>query len=126
MSETVKIALQFVFPVYVWAIVIFTVLVSRRSLVVSNWISNRSVQILMTLVHLSYIKLLVTVINIFSFLKVFVENHSTYTLQNAYLWYSIPYGSTWGHVCLIPYLLLSLCTPYYWRWRLVIRFRHTI
>ena len=138
MSETVKIALQFVFPVYVWAIVIFTVLVSHRSVSVSNWISNCSVQVLVTLVHLSYVKLLVTVINIFSFLKVFVENHSTHTLQVAYLWYSdasIPYGSTWGHVCLIilaviftcgfliPYLLLSLFIPCCWRWRLVIRFR---
>ena len=36
MSETVKITLQFVFLVYVWAIVIFTVLVSRRLLVFSN------------------------------------------------------------------------------------------
>ena len=138
MSETVKIALQFVFPVYVWAIVIFTVLVSRRSVVFSNWISNRSVQVLMTLVHLSYVKLLVNVINVFSFLKVFVEKHSTNTLQVAYLWYSdasIPYGSTWGHVCLIilaviftcgfliPYLLFSLFTPCCWRWRLIIRFR---
>ena len=138
MSETVKIALQFVFPVYVWAIVIFTVLVSRRSVVVSNWISNCLVQVLMTLVHLSYVKLLVNVINVFSFLKVFVEKHSTNTLQVAYLWYSdasIPYGSTWGHVSLIilaviftcgfliPYLLFSLFTPCCWRWRLVIRFR---
>ena len=92
----------------------------------------------MTLIHLSYVKLLVNVINIFSFLKVFVEKLSTHQLQIAYLWYSdasIPYGSTWGHVCLIiltviftcvfliPYLLLSLFTPCCWRWRLVIRFR---
>ena len=92
----------------------------------------------MTLVHLSYVKLLVNVINIFSFLKVFVEKHSIQTLQIAYLSYndaSIPYGSTWGNVCLIilaviftcgfliPYVLLSLFIPCCWRWRLVITFR---
>ena len=70
-------------------------------------------------------------------LKNIVYNN-TNTLQIAYLSYNdgtIPYGSTWGHVCLIilaviftcafliPYLLLSLFTSCCWRWRLVIRFR---
>ena len=65
MSMLAKIGLQFVFPVYLWLMVALMVVVSRYSTRVSNLIANQSVQVLATLVQLSFAKLLSTVTTIF-------------------------------------------------------------
>ena len=64
MTATDKTALQFVFPVYMWCIVVVLIVVSRFSTRVSNWTSRSSVQVLATLLYLSFAKLLLTVIDI--------------------------------------------------------------
>ena len=138
MTDTVKTALQFVFPVYTWLLVIMVILISRNSSLVTNWIVDRSVQVLVTIFHLSYIKVLLTTVTVLTPLKVLVENTETNGTTIVHLWNanpSIPYGSTWEHILLIivaiaflmlfllPYLVLSLFVPFCWHRRLVIRLR---
>ncbi len=138
MTDTVKTALQFLFPVYIWILIIITVMISRFSTTVSNCIAGNSVQVLVTVCHLSYMKVLVTIVTVLTPLKVFVENSETHKIVVLYLWNenpNIPYGSTWQHMSLIvvallflflfvlPYLLLSLFVPFCWRQKLIIRFR---
>ena len=138
MTNTMKTALQFVFPLYVWIMILLIIVISRYSTAFSNWTVNRSVQVLVTILHLSYVKVLVTIIDVFTPLKVFVENINSHNIIVTYLWYanpSLPYGRTKEHIILmavatvflcafvLPYLLLSLFVPLCWRWRLVIKFR---
>ena len=64
MTTTDKVGLQFVFPMYIWGIVIGMIIVAKYSLRVANHISKYAVQVLATLFHLSFPKLLRTVIDI--------------------------------------------------------------
>ena len=59
--------LQFVFPLYIWVMVGFLILVSHYSFRVSKWLGNNPVAVLATLFLLSYTKLLQTIIVTFSF-----------------------------------------------------------
>lgn len=59
--------LQFVFPLYIWVMVGFLILVSHYSFRVSKWLGNNPVAVLATLFLLSYTKLLQTIIVTLSF-----------------------------------------------------------
>ena len=67
MSPAAKVGLQFVFPVYVWGLVLILVVLSRYSIKLTNLILNSSVQVLATLFFLSFAKILRNVIDIVSF-----------------------------------------------------------
>ena len=67
MSPAAKVGLQFVFPVYVWGLVLILVVLSRYSTRLTNLILNSSVQVLATLFFLSFAKILRNVIDIVSF-----------------------------------------------------------
>ena len=138
MTDTAKTALQFAFPVYTWLLVIIVIIMSRNSTLITNRIADRSVQVLITIFHLSYTKVLITTVEILTPLKVVVENVEANDAVVTHLWNvnpSIPYGSTWEHMVLIivaigflvllvvPYLALSLFVPFCWHRRFVIRFR---
>ncbi len=58
-----KTWLQFVFPIYIWVIAFVIIIASRRSPTMAKIFGTNSVPILTTLFHLSYAKLLRTVIN---------------------------------------------------------------
>ena len=77
MTTAAKVGFQFVFPIYLWSIVIGMIVVSKYSIKLSNFISNSSVQVLATLLYLSFAKLLRTVIDIASYSRI----HSV-TLKN--------------------------------------------
>ena len=62
----VKTWLQFMFPLYIWIIVILIIVSSHYSTTASRWTGNNSVSVLATLFLLSYTKVLRTVITIFS------------------------------------------------------------
>ena len=62
-----KIWLQFMFPLYIWLIVILIIVSSHYSTTVSRLTGNNSVSVLATLFLLSYTKILRTVITVFSF-----------------------------------------------------------
>lgn len=61
-----KTGLQFVFPVYVWTIVGILIVLSRRSTRVARLVGKHAVQVLATLLLLSYAKLERTIITILS------------------------------------------------------------
>ena len=64
MTTTDKVGLQFVFPMYIWGIVIGMIIVAKYSIRFANRISNSAVPVLATLFYLSFPKLLRTVIDI--------------------------------------------------------------
>ena len=68
-----KTWLQFVFPLYLWAIITLIIYLSHTFQSVAKILGNNSVPVLATLIFLSYTKLLRTVITAlsFSFLEVF-------------------------------------------------------
>ena len=139
MTDVVKTALQFAFPIYVWGIVILVIVISNRSTYVANLTSGNSVQVLITLVHFSFVKILRNVILIFSSLKLYrMMDNSSSPYKIDYVWYgnaTIPYGGTVEHRLLLvaasvftigfllPYVVMSFAAPYCLRYRLVNRFR---
>ena len=63
MDAYAKAWLQFTFPIYVWIISLFIILLSKYSMRVSRFFGNNSVPVLATLILLSYAKLLRAVIS---------------------------------------------------------------
>ena len=118
MTALYKTALQFVFPVYLWLIVVALVLLSRFSTRIANLTSHSSIQVLATLFYLSFAKLLLTVIDIFTSVTI-------QTPQGDYtVWYidgNVHYWKDTGHIILfsvaigvtlvylIPFLLWTTC-----------------
>ena len=66
--------LQFVFPIYIWAIIIF---ISRRYHIAMRLIGKNAVKVLATLLLLSYTKLLRTIITVLSFTYIIYPDNST-------------------------------------------------
>ena len=135
MTTTARVGFQFVFPVYLWSIVIGMIIISKYSVRISNLISNSSVQVLATLLYLSYSKLLHTVINIFSpstLYSVYDNNN----VSEKTVWYYT--GEDYGHglhgfylflatafivLFLLPYTILTTFSHYFMRFKLVNGFK---
>lgn len=64
-----SICLQFVFPFYIWLILLFVILVSRRSTILPRMIGTNAVPVLATVLLLSYTKLFQTVLSALRYLK---------------------------------------------------------
>ena len=62
-----KTWLQFVFPFYIWAIILLIIYLSRRSQTVARIFGNNSVPVLATLILLSYTKLFRTIVSALTF-----------------------------------------------------------
>ena len=77
MDAYAKAWLQFVFPVYVWIIALFIIVLSHYSMRASKLFGNNSVPVLATLILLSYSKLLRAVISALSVTKIHFLNGST-------------------------------------------------
>ena len=112
MNELWKTGLSLVFPIYLLTIVVILIVLSHYSTWLSNRISHSSVQVLVTVVHLSFSKLLIAIIDVFTPVKI-------YTSENPhYVWYkngSIEYGKENGHVLLMAFTLVifgALLIPY--------------
>ena len=120
MTQLWKTGLTLIFPIYLLTIVVVIIIASHYSTWFSNRTSHSSVQVLVTVVHLSFSKLLLALINVFT-------PATIHTSQNSfYVWYwdgSIKYM---GHfhlplvivttitvsILLMPYItLLLLGTP---------------
>jgi len=74
MSQIVKTGLQFVFPVYLWLLILVIVYLSRYSHCFRAKVSNEALPVLATLMFLSYSKVLRTSITVFSY--VFIQSSS--------------------------------------------------
>ena len=66
MTELWKTGLGLLFPVYLLSIVIGLIVISRYSVRLSNRIANSSVQVLVTVVHISFSTLLTSAFNVFT------------------------------------------------------------
>ena len=72
-----KTWLQFVFPLYLWAIITLIIYLSHKFQSVAKILGNNSVPVLATLIFLSYTKLLRTVITALSLSSLEVSDNST-------------------------------------------------
>ena len=66
MNEVTKTSLTLIFPIYLLSIIIIIIVASQYSTWISNKTSTTSVQVLVTVVHISVSKLLVTIIEVFT------------------------------------------------------------
>ena len=133
MTETVKAMLQFGFPLYLISLVIVFIVISRYSTRMSRMTSHYSVQVLATLIFLSYSKITITVTRAFEFAKVEVENNTI-----MYTWYedgNVRYFKDIDHCILgvvailvlicavLPYTILLTVLPFMYRFKWVNRIR---
>ena len=136
MTTAIKTGLQFIFPVYIWTIVIVFIVLSRYSIRISNQTAASSVQVLATLIHLSFSKLLITSIDILIYARVKTENNDTITV-----WYgdgSVVYLQDNEHIILfsiaivalvlfiLPYIIIVTFGNYFLRWKRLHHFRSFI
>ena len=102
MNDLWKSGLSLVFPLYLFVIVLVLIVLSYYSTWFSKTISNSSVQVLVTVIHVSFSKLLLAVIDIFSSSLVYFDS-----IHNSFrVWYNdatVIYGS-------IQHLILMLIT----------------
>ena len=127
MTPSIKNGLQFVYPIYLWSLVFGFIILSRYSTRISNQTAASSIQVLATLIHLSFSKLLITTIDILVFVPVETEMNGTVTV-----WYgdgNIFYLQDKEHIILfslalvtlvffiIPYVLFVTFGVYCMRWR---------
>ena len=136
MTTAIKTGLQFIFPVYIWTIVIMFIVLSRYSMRISNQTAASSVQVLATLIHLSFSKLLITSIDILIYARVKTGNNDIITV-----WYgdgSVVYLQDNEHIILfstaivtlvlfvLPYILIVTFGNYFLRWKHLHHFRSFI
>ena len=111
LTEVIKAGLCLLFPLYLLAIVVFLIILSRYSLKISNRIADSSVQVLVTVVHFSFSKLLLSVIDVLSSANIETESR-TYSV-----WFfdgSVEYGKG-SHLLLMIITLVivtALLLPY--------------
>ena len=111
MTELWKSGLSLFFPIYLLTIVVGLIIFSRFSIRLSNKISHSSVQILVTIVHLSFSNLLLQLINVLTYADV-------YTSDNVVrVWYfdgNVKYGGHYHCILMIVTLIVvvGLLLPY--------------
>ena len=111
MTELWKAGLNLLFPIYLFAIVIIIIIASRYSIRISNRISHSSVQVLVTVLHLSFSKLLLAVMDVLTSTYIYT-NKASYRV-----WYwngNVEFGKS-GHLILMIVTLaiaLPLLLPY--------------
>ena len=71
LTTYIKMWMQFLFPLYVWSIAGFIILIAKRSNRVAKLMGNNSVPVLATLFFLSYGKLFRTIITVLSYTKLY-------------------------------------------------------
>lgn len=86
MTEVHKIGLSLVFPIYLFAIICVIVVASRYSTWLSNRTSNRSIQVFATVVHISIAGFIVTLMDVFTTAKIFVDDIP----NSIHVWYRDP------------------------------------
>ena len=115
MDRYVKEWLQFVFPFYVWAIIIVIILICRVSSKVSKLVGSNAVPVLATLLLLSYTKLLHTIVAVLHKRDITLHcQNSSYQLT---VWYEDPtlQYAKGKHLYLFSFALIVLvlfCLPY--------------
>ena len=112
MTELWKAGLSLLFPFYLLTIVVVLIILSHFYVRLSNRIAHSSVQVLVTVVHLSFSKLLLAIIDVFTSARIYYDSDSSFKV-----WYwdgSIQYGSGSHLILMIITLVIviSLLLPY--------------
>ena len=135
MTMAGKVGFQFLFPVYLWSIVVMLILLSKFSIRLSELISKSSVQVLATLFYLSFSKVLSTVILVFSSSTISViKGPGNYTSRLVWYYDGHDYGSSTHAILLslavaftvlflLPYGLLVTFSSFLLRFRIVNKFK---
>ena len=109
MTELCKSGIIIIYPVYLISILLGLIVCSRYSVKLSNRISGSSVQVLVTVVHLSFSKLLISVLDIFTSINIYYhDTNSTAGVQYMSVWFrdaNVEYGKD-GHALLMIITLL--------------------
>ena len=110
MTAYAKVWLQFVFPLYIWLIIVTIIVLCRYSTWLSNKIGGNVVQVLATLILLSFTKIFRTFAPALTWVKLFCENSSTT------VWYmdgNVSYFSSKHYILMAAAVLfLLLAVPY--------------
>ena len=107
MTELWKAGLSLLFPFYLLTIVVILIILSHSSLRLSNRIAHSSVQVLVTVVHLSFSKLLLAIVDVFTSARIYYDSDNSFKV-----WYwdgSIEYGSGSHLILMIITLVIVIC-----------------
>uniref|UniRef100_A0A1X7V0E5 TRP C-terminal domain-containing protein n=1 Tax=Amphimedon queenslandica TaxID=400682 RepID=A0A1X7V0E5_AMPQE len=107
MTPLIKTGLLFAYPIYLWILIIGFIIFSHFSTRVSNKTAMHSVQVLASLMYLSFSKILMTIIDIIAYIPV----HTSSSSGTVIVWYgdgSVLYLSNNGHILLFTFSLLAL------------------
>ena len=105
LTAILKTSLFFIFPAFLWFIVLIIVIISKYSTRISNLTAHSSIQILATLFYFSFAKLLLTSIDIFTPVVIHTP-HGQYIV-----WFTdgnIPYWRDNGHLALCGVAFLTM------------------
>ena len=100
MTELWKAGLSLLFPLYLLTIVVVLIILSRYSLRLSNRIAHSSVQVLVTIVHISFTSMFTAISNIVISINIYTNDTSNPILK---VWYrdgTVEYGKG-GHLILM-------------------------
>ena len=106
MGSCSKIWLQFVFPVYVWFLLILIIILSRYSIKVVRLVGRQVIPVLATMILLSYTKLIRTVFQVLhqTNIQCSDKNHTKFYLSRWYIDATVEYLKG----CHLPLFLFSL------------------
>ena len=106
MESCGKTGLQFVFTVYLWALILLIIFLSQRSMKLARLMDKNAVPVLCTLLLLSYTKLLRTIFSILTFDRIYqMNNTDTDTLK--YVW-SVDGTIEYAHGCHLVLFIIAL------------------
>lgn len=117
MDEVWKTGLQLAFPLYLFIVIALLCIISRYSVAISNQISKSTIKVLVTVVHITFSRLLVTVIDVFGVSVVYTNNqtHFVWRLDGTVDYFDkrhvilMVMGSLIIILCVLPYILFLAC-----------------
>ena len=117
MTAYAKVWLQFVFPLYIWFIIATIIVLCRYSTWLSNKIGGNVVQVLATLILLSFTKIFCTFAPALSWIHLTLKNTSTSnSTSTVHVWYvdgNVAYSSPEHYILMaVAVLFLLLAVPY--------------
>ena len=108
MESCGKTGLQFVFTVYLWALILLIIVLSQRFMKLARLMDKNSVPVLCTLLLLSYTKLLRTIFSILAFDRIYqMSNRSTDTHVLRQVW-SVDGTIEYAHGCHLALFIIAL------------------
>lgn len=135
MTTSVKYGLQFIYPVYLWLIVIILIVACKFSMRLANKLGFACVQVLATLLFFSYSKILSNVYSILTFQTLLFQSSNSSQIESELVWLADGQSYAEGpHVALIffaivftalfllPFTILLSFSFFFVRFRIVNRF----